>query len=275
MKFEIENKKLQDLLNYLKVDTLFPTCILSTKDKKLYSSQTEAYGYAFRFALFDEGFFKSISDDKDSVKIDVEKTLKIIKNIDPEELLKVQYPSPTSKNKLNIKGKNDDINITVQAIEEGEAKEGLIFKMEKNIPILKAETDNPVKLDNKITMNLQSFKAVADRAVSLGTEFYSFVVDTKKNFEVRVGDLHDVSDFDVYKPKGTKVMTKGKIEAIYTKGINEISKTLTSETIDLNIKTNCPIWISSIDKNYRLGFLLPPYTPEEETEEIEKDEDLE
>ena len=54
MKFELENKKLQDLLNYLKVDTLFPTCVLSTKKQKLYSSQTEAYGYAFRFALFDK-----------------------------------------------------------------------------------------------------------------------------------------------------------------------------------------------------------------------------
>jgi len=274
MKFEIKNKKLQDLLNYLKTDSLFPTCILTTKDKKLYSSQTEAYGYAFRFALFDTKFFKSITDENDSVKIDVEKTLKIIKTIDPEEDLTVQYPSPTSKNKLNIKGTIDDNNITVQTIEEGETKEGLIFKMEKGIPILKADTDNPVKLDNKITMSLQSFKATAEKATAYGTEFFSFIVDKKKNFIVRVGDLHDVSDFDNYKPKEATLQTKEEIEAIYTKGINEIAKTVTSEKVELNIKSNCPVWISSVDKDYRLGYLLPPYQPEEDTfEEKEENEE--
>ena len=273
MKFEIKNKKLQDLLNYLKTDTLFPTCILTTKDKKLYSSQTEAYGYAFRFALFDTSFFKSITDENDSVKIDVEKTLKIIKTIDPEEDLIIQYPSPTSKNKLNIKGTIDDNNITVQTIEEGEAKEGLIFKMEKGIPILKAETDNPVKLDNKITLSLQSFKAIAEKATAYGTEFFSFIVDKKKNVVVRVGDLHDVSDFDNYKPKDATVQTNEEIEAVYTKGINEIAKTLTADKVELSIKSSCPVWISSVDKDYRLGYLLPPYVQEEESFEEEEQTD--
>jgi len=264
MKFEVENKKLQDLLNYLKVDTLFPTCVISTKNQKLYSSQTEAYGYAFRFALFDKEYFESINKDQDSVKIDVEKTLKIIKNIDPDEKLTIQYPSPSDKNKINIKGKTDDININTQTIEEGEAKEGLIFKMEKGIPILKADTDNPVKLDNVIKMNIESFKAVANRATALGTEFFSFNVDKKKKFTIRIGDLHSVSDSDTYKPKEFDVDVKEEVESVYTKGVNEAAKTFTADNVVINIKTNCPCWITSTDDTYRLGMLLPPYQKDED-----------
>ena len=258
-------------MNYLKVDTLYPTCILSTKDQKLYSSQTESYGYAFRFALFDASFFKAISKENDSVKIDVEKALKIIKTMDPEELLTVQYPSPLSESKINIKGKYDSNNITVQTIEEGEAKEGLIFKMEKGIPLLKADTENPVKLDNKITISLQDFKAIAEKATAYGTEFYSFNVDKNKKLIVRVGDLHNASDFDNYNPKEFKVDAKEEIKAVYTKGINEIAKTLTADNVELNIKSSAPIWISSVDKHYRLGFLLPPHNKEED--DIEEDEE--
>jgi hypothetical protein len=155
----------------------------------------------------------------------------------------------------------------VQSIEENEVKEGLIFKMEKGVPILKADTDKPVKLNNKITLKLEELKAITNCATSVGTEFYSFNVTKDKAMEVRVGDLHDVSTFVKYKPKTAAVETKEEIAAIFTKGLNEISKTLTSENVELNIKTDSPIWISSIDKNYRLGFLLPPYLGEEEEEE--------
>ncbi len=262
MKFQIENKKLQDMLNYLKVDTLFKSCIFSTKDRKLYSSQTEEYGYLFRFALFDQGFFKSISDEKDSVKINVEAILKIIKNINPNEILTVKYIKDTCK--LNIKGLSCNINITEQLLDESEIKKGLIFKMDKGIPILKSDTDNPVRLDNKITIKLKELKAVTRRATALETNFYTFNVDKNKNLEIRIGDLHDASDYDVYKPRDAIIQTKEEISAIFTKGIYEISKTITAENVELNIKTNSPIWIASIGKNYRLGFLLPPYLGEEE-----------
>jgi len=254
MKIELMQPKLLEILDYLYVDGLFPFSIITTKDGKLYSSQKEKEGFGYRYAMFLGDYFKSITKEKESVKIDIEKIKKFASLRKPDDVITLQYPSPKFDSKILIKGGRAKDNISVTKIDEAETKTGIPFKIENKTPYLnKGQT----ALDTHITISLASFKEVTSYATAHGTEFFKFSIGKDKKLELRIGDIHDLDDFTTYEPNCQVHNVNGSLDVTFTKGIKELSKTFTRD-VEIHMKSNMPAWFSEVSQSHKFGVLLPP-----------------
>jgi len=254
MKFVLKQEKFQDLLEKLLVKDMFPSTIITVKEGKLFSIQKEEHARALRFLNVKSSFFESIDSGTETIELDIEKTLNMVKNILPNTLLTIE----TKGNKLSIKGKNIDANLSFKEPESEilTSLDQANMNITEGVPIV---GDSKVKLSTYFSIKLPDFKDLAGFAGSLKTEFYKFTFDTNK-IAVRIGDLHDFSDFVVYNPDGA--IKDGKdLEVIFTYGIPQIADTF-QEDINIKTKTGCPGWFYEGTKDYVLGVLIPPYQQE-------------
>ncbi len=140
-------------------------------------------------------------------------------------------------------------------MEKRDIRKGLPFKMIKGVPHLKQGT---ISLDTKINISLSSFQDMVAYASILDTEFFRFQVDSNGKFIVTIGDLEAGSEKVPYEPDATVVKYSRPVDVILTRGLKELSKTATSD-ININLRTNNPLWFSETSHQHKFGMLLPHY----------------
>ena len=247
MKFKLKQEKLLDLLEKLIVKDIFPSTVISTKEGKLFSIQKEEHGRALRFLRVNKNFFDEIDDSTESIELDLDKTISIVKNILPNTVLTFEVKG----NKVSITGKGVNANISYKEPEKVLTE--LPFELKDGTPHIGEEK---VPLDTHFDIKLPDFKDIAGYAGSLGTEFYKFTFDNDK-IAVRIGDLHDFSDYVIFNPSGD-IKKDGSLEVFFTYGIPQIAGTFKKE-VSIKTKTNSPGWFYEITDEYILGVLIPPY----------------
>lgn len=281
MKFKLKQEKLENMLEKLLMKDMFPSCNISVKDGKLFSIEKEEHGRALRFLKFNKSFFSEIDDEsEDSIRIDCKKMLQLVKNITPNTDVTIE----TKKNKISIVGGNIDLNLAFKD-PEGEVKTSLPFPMKDGIPII---GEQKIELDTYFTMDLKDYKDMAQYGNTLGTEFYKFYFEKaskkeeKPKVAVRVGDLHDFSDFLNFYPKDKVtqlfeedgkevekviaeygVKTGEELNVIFTYGMSQVAATFENE-VNVKTKTDSPAWMYEGTKEFVHGILIPPFIPEEE-----------
>jgi len=262
MKIKLKQEKLVKMLEKLMVDNMFPSCIITIKDKNLFSIQREEHGRALRFVKFKEKYFDEISDSNDTIHINAEKFLNIIKKIPATTVLTLEKV----KDKIHIKGEYDGRKVEpkltfIEPEEVIEKLEDAHVQMKEGIPNVGKPDQEKTALDIHLSVKLADFKDIVDYASALDTEFYNFKF-TDGKVEVDVGDLYDNSDTIEFYPKGKKV--KGdSLDTVFTYGIPQISKTF-DQDVNIKTKSNCPGWVYEGTDEYVLGVLLPPYEESEE-----------
>ena len=126
---------------------------------------------------------------------------------------------------------------------------------EKKYPVIGKDK---IVLDVNFNIKLEDFKSLSEYAGSLKTEFYKFNLKDNKIL-VRVGDLHDFSDYTDEYPQG-EIKKGDGLEITLSYGIPQVASTFRKEYVDIKAKDkNNPVWISEKGKGYIIGVLLPPY----------------
>lgn len=264
MKFKLKQEKLQEMLEKLMVKDIFPSSVISkAEDSTIYSVQKEEHGRAIRLVKFDNDFFEELSGEPESIELDIERTIGIVKNIPAGTSLVVE----TKGNKLSItklitddKGEvTGEKGLTMISFKdpEGEVMKELPFEIKEGIPLI---GEGKIPLDTYLKVKLDEFKSISGFASVLKTEFYKFIIDKNGKIAVRVGNLHDFSDYHTEYPEG-EVESGKDLEVIFTYGIPQIADTFRQD-VNIKTKTNSPAWIFEKDKGYILGILVPPYVQE-------------
>lgn len=269
MKFKIKQEKFQELLEKLILKDIFPSSIIATKNGVLYSIQKEEHGRALRYVKFNKSYFDEIDNSVESIEIDVEKTLSLIKNISAGTPLEIE----TKGNKLSIKklvvdkqGKViDEKGFTMIAYKEpqGAITEQIPFEIKDGVPIV---GDGKIALTSHFTIDLSELKGITAYGSSLKTEFYKFMFEKKegksnKEIAVRIGGIHDFNDYDVEYPKG-EIKSEGELAVTFTYAIPQIAATFRQKDTTFRTKTDCPVWIYEGCDTYILGVLVPPFVPD-------------
>ena len=260
MKIQIEQSKLLEILDYLYVNGLFPFSIISTKEGKLFSAQADKEGFAFRYAVFLNDYFKTISKEEESVQIDIEKIKKFASLRKPDSIITLEYPVD---NKLKISSENAKNSLSVPNVDDKDIKKGLPFQMKpldandpnsKKVPYIMKGT---VPLDTHVSIGLTSFKTINDYAVAHGTEFFKFNIGKERELEVRIGDIHAMDDFTVYKPNCQIMNTGENLDVTFTRGIKELAKTFNRD-VDIHLRSGMPAWFSEVSQSHKFGVLISP-----------------
>lgn len=260
MEFIIEKNRLLQMLKLLNVNGLYPEIIISSKKDKINSFQTETYGHAFRFALFEKNYFVDIVDEgvSDAIRVNYNNLYNCIK-----KLTKGKIKFYTHNNILFIESEKGKLKVTTYVLKESEVQEGLIFKMDKGIPVLKPD-DEKIRLDTKIKLNR---KELIDLVEGLEKIDYKKTLDIKKDEIVLRGSLDNGSFNFSYPLRGEILSFVKPIKNTYTQGFLQTIKTLSDNPI-MQLTNNAPIWISnSVPNYYNIGVLLPPYTYDDEMED--------
>jgi len=257
MKFEIKQERLEYMLEKLSVGNMFPSSVISTKDGILFSIQREERGRAIRLLKLNESFFESIDKDaNESLELDTDKFLKVVKKLPPGMILSCE----TKGNKLVIFGKFKDGRITNPKLTVkdpvGEVMTKLPFNMEKNVPIVKDPEGNEIKLECSVLLSIVDFKEISENASAIKTEFYKFIIDDKK-FGIHVGDISATSDEWRFNPQ-SDVKEGDDLDVTFTYGIPEIAATF-DKVVHIQTATNCPGWFYETTKEHLLGVFIPPF----------------
>jgi len=264
MKIQIVQSKLLEILNYLYVDGLFPFAIITTKDGKLVSSQSDKIqdkgGFAYRFVQFSPDYFKEISQQQETIKIDVEKVKGFTSLRKPDDIMTLEYPSPTAANKLLISGGGAKNNIAIVKVDEQEIKLGLPFEMKEKVPYIQK---GEVPLDTHVVMSLSSFRTIDAYASKHGTEFYKYHIGKDRKLKVTVGDIHGFEDSTDIEPTCQVLAVNEEVNVIFTKGIKEITKVF-SHDVDICMRSNLPAWFSEISQSIKFGVMISPYLKKDE-----------
>jgi hypothetical protein len=267
MKFEIQQEKFQEMLEKLMVKDIFPSSIISTKNGIMYSIQKAEKGRALRYVKFNNSYFKSIDDSTESIELDVEKALSLIKQVPSNTPLIVEK----KENKLSVQrlitdDKGNPIGkkgYTMIGFKEPETviKDSLPFEIKDGVPLV---GDGKVPLSTSFTVNLSDLKDITAYGSSLKTEFYKFIFEKeneKLQLAVRTGGLHAFNDYDVMYPI-SEIKSGNELEVIFTYGLPQIAATYRQKDVVFKTSSNCPGFIYESCDTYMLGMLIPPYTPE-------------
>jgi len=268
MKIMVEQPKLLEILEYLSVDGLFPFSVIVTNSRKITSAQTDKEGAAFRYVTFSPAYFKHVSEKKEAVKIDVEKTKKFANLRKVTDVLTLEYPVPEMENKMKISGGQAHDFIGVTKVDDDETNLGLPFVMK---PIDKDDETShkvpwlnkgQVALDTRFVMSLNSFKDIVSYASAHGTEFFKFHISKDREANIRIGNIHELDDFSIYEPTSKVYNVHGDVEVTITNGIKELAKTAKGD-VDVCMRSNMPMWFKETTKDKLFGILLSPYTKKE------------
>lgn len=264
MKIVIQQSKLLEILNYLYVDGLFPFSIITTKEGKLISSQSDQSkdkgGFAHRYVQFLPEYFKEISKEQESLKIDVEKVKGFVSLRKSEDFITLEFPSPDAPNKLRISGGGVKNNIAIVKVDEQEIKTQLPFVMKDKVPHMRG---GEVPLDTHVVMGLSSFRDIDAYASKHGTEFYRYQIGKDRKLKVLVGDIHEFEDTTTLEPTCQIVNVSEELDVTFTKGIREITKVF-SHDVDIYLRSNFPGWFSEVSQHHRFGCTIAPYIKKEE-----------
>jgi len=264
MKIVIQQSKLLEILNYLYVDGLFPFSIMTTKEGKLISSQSDQSkdkgGFAYRYVQFLPSYFKEISQEQQSIKIDVEKVKGFVSLRKSDDIITIEYPSPDAPNKMRISGGGAKNNLAITKVDEQDIKLGLPFVMKDKIPYMHG---GKVALDTHVIVGLNSFRDIDAYASKHGTEFYRYQIGKDRKLKVLVGDIHEFEDTTTLEPTCQIVSVGEELDVTFTKGIREITKVF-SHDVDIYLRSNFPGWFSEVSEHHRFGCTISPYIKKDE-----------
>jgi len=264
MKIVIQQPKLLDVLNYLYVDGLFPFAIITTKEGKLISSQSDKVqdkgGFAYRYVQFLPDNFKEISQTQESIKIDVEKVKGFASLRKSDDIITLEFPSPTAANKLLISGGGAKNNIGIVKVDEKDIQTGLPFVMKEKVPYIQK---GAVALDTHVVMSLSSFRTIDAYASKHGTEFYRYQIGKDRKLKVLVGDIKEFEDSTTIEPTCQVLAVNEELDVTFTKGIKEITKVFTHD-VDICLRSNLPAWFSEVSQSHRFGVMISPYLKKED-----------
>jgi len=256
MEIKIIQSKLTEIINFLYVDGLFPYSIITTKDGKLYSVQTSGDGLAFKYVCFENEYFKYITTNEESINVDIEKLKKIVNQYSANSVITLKYGEET-ENKLLIESDRASNYIVLTKIDESEVKTTIPFLIKDGIPYL---NKGQIPLDNHTVVSLKSLKDIQKYASIHDTEYVKFIMKNNK-FEVLIGDIYGLQDYTIYKPVCKVISNPNDVEVTFTKGIQEIFKTFTSD-VDIFMRSNFPAWFMETSQNHKFGLLLSPVREE-------------
>lgn len=245
MKLKLKQEKLRDLLEKLSMQGMFGDSVITTKDDHLESIQKEANAVGIRKATFEKAFFDEYESDDNSILIDVERALNVVKKMAVNTDVTVE----TKEDKIRISNKKVSAFISYNEAKDKVMKSMPFELNDDGVPEIKG-----VVLDTQIKMKIVDLKDAVDYGSSLNTEFYTFRAKDD-SLQIRVGDLHKFSDYIVFKPEAD---VKKEAEAIYTIGIPQISKTFIEEEFTINYTKDAPCLFIEESKDCKLEVLLPP-----------------
>jgi len=260
MKIVVQQSKLLEILNYLYVDGLFPFSIITTKEGKLISAQSDKDDFSYRYVQFLPDNFKEISTEQESIKIDVEKVKGFASLRKPDDIITLEYPSPSAKNKLQLSGGGAKDNITLAKVSQDEIKMGVPFVMKDKVPYIQK---GEVALDTHVVIGLKSFRDIDAWASKHGTEFYRYQIGKERKLKVLVGDIHEVEDSSLLEPTCQVLAVNEELDVTFTKGIKQITKVF-SHDVDICMRSNMPAWFSEVSQSHRFGVMLSPYLKKDE-----------
>lgn len=260
MKIVIQQSKLLDILNKLYVDGLFPFSVITTKNGKLISSQSDKDEFAYRYVQFLPSYFKELSTEEESVKIDVEKIKGFASLRKADDILTIEFPSPDAPNKLRIRGGGATNNIAVVKVSDEEINTGLPFEMKNGIPHMRNGT---VPLDTNVKISVASFRLIDAYASKHGTEFYRYQLGEDRKLRVLVGDIHSIEDSTKIEPICQVISVGESLDTVFTKGIREITKVF-SRDVNVFLRSNFPGWFSEVSQDHKFGVSIAPYIKKEE-----------
>lgn len=260
MKIIIQQSKLLDILDKLYVDGLFPFAVITTKNGKLLSSQSDKDEFAYRYVQFLPAYFKELSSEEESVKIDVEKVKGFASLRKADDIITIEYPSPDASNKVRISGGGATTNLAVVKVSDEEIKTGLPFVMKDGIPHMRNGT---VPLDTHVTISVASFRLIDAYASKHGTEFYRYQLGEDRKLRVLVGDIHSIEDSTTIEPICQVVSVGESLDTVFTKGIREITKVF-SRDVSVHLRSNFPGWFSEVSQDHKFGVSIAPYIKKEE-----------
>ena len=258
MKIKIKQSKLIEILDYLSVDGLFSfseiTTTIDEKTKKpcLVSSQTG--DFAYRYAKFFGEYFEELSEEEESICIDIDKVRKFINYEKPGDIITIQYPAPNDKTKLMLKIGKTKHKLAITKIDDKEHRTVLPFPMKKGVPYM---NKGQVALDTNFVINLESIKRITGYASAHGTEFFGFKIGDDKKVKIRVGDLHATDDCTEDEPNCKVLNVNGNLDVILTYGVKEIAKTFHGD-VKVYMKSGMAAWFTETSQNHRFGILISP-----------------
>jgi len=262
MKFVITKGKLENMLEMLMVKDILPKCILNAKGKTITSLQKDEHNRLARLLKLKESFFNSIDEVKEEevIEFDAKKVINIIKNI-PSNIITWK----TDKNKIIISSENREYGIGI--IEPENVEKDLPFKIVEGVP-----TFSDIPLDTKLKVKISDMRDISQNANTLSTEFIRFKAVDKKLI-VRIGDVHDFDDYCAIDMVDAKIEDKGKLDAVFTYGVPQISATFRGDVDDvkdvkdacmnMRMKDDYPAWFYEKTNDHYLGVLVAPYIEEE------------
>jgi len=256
MKIQVKQSTLVDILNYLYVDGLFPFSVITIKNGNLISSQSEKDDFVYRYVSFDKQCFTSISQEQETIKIDVEKVKRFAQVRGPDDIITLEYNPDKMDNKLIISDKDGMDKIALITVDDNEKDVSIPFKIKDNVPYL---NNGEVPLDTHLVVGLNAFKKLSTFSSIHGTDFYRFKINKNdRKFNVLVGDIHEIEDSSIRYPTCKVYSVNEDLDVIFTKGLKEITKVFTSD-VHMNLRSNMPGWFKEITKEHKFGVMITPY----------------
>ena len=258
MKIKIKQSKLVEILDYLSVDGLFSFSVITTafdekaKQHCLVSSQSG--DYAYRYAKFFKDYFVELSEEKETIRIDIDKIRKFINYEKPDAVITLKYPAPKDETKLMLAVGKTKHKIAVTKFDDKDSSTSLPFAMKDNIPYM---NKGQVPLDENFVIKLESVKKMTGYAAAHRTEFFGFKIGDDKKLKVRIGDLHATDDCTEYEPDCKVINTNGSLDIILTYGVKEIAKTFQGD-VKVSMHSGMAAWFSEATKDHRFGILISP-----------------
>jgi len=258
MEIKIKQSKLMEILDYLYIDGIFPSSIITTKDGSLFSVQHDEDNFCFRYEQFYPEYFENISKEQESVRIDVQKVKGFASLRKADDIITLQFPSPQSENKLLISSKRARNNIAVTKIDADDVSTSLPFMLKEKVPYInKGQTP----LDTHASISLGSLKTLKEYASKHSSDYYRFKIDANRKFEIIVGDINEHEDFTSFEPNAQVCTVNEDLDVTFTKGIKELAKTFTGD-VDVYMRTNMPAWFTEVSQKHKFGLFISPMRSE-------------
>jgi len=258
MKIKMKQHKLISFLEKLYMSGAYPvaTIIIEEKNDKtvLRSIQKEAGARSLRYFMAKQDYFDELESSEVPFILEVEKIIKVIKNIASDEDITITKQGE----RISVKSNRVNLNLNYQIVGDEEIIEKLPLKMIDGIPYFGKKVDVP--LSTKFDIKLSELKDIISYAGSIDTNTYQFVIANKK-LNVRIGDIHKLDDYIIF-DSNVSVDEQTSLDVIFTYGINEIANTFQQPEFTIYTDTDKPMLAQERSENYKLGVFLPPYTKE-------------
>jgi hypothetical protein len=255
MKIKIKQKKLITLLEQLNMNGAYPIAhiIIEEKDNTVMfrSIQKESAARSLRYFMATSDYFDDLQPSQVPFILQVEKIIKVIKNIPSEEPITITR----RENKLSIEGNRISLNMNHQPVNENELITKIPLSVKYGIVHISSNVELP--LDVKFNMKLSELKDIVSYASALNSTTYRFLMMNKK-LKIRIGDIHELDDYIIF-DSNTTVEDKTSLDVMITYGINEISNTFQQKDFTVHTGTDKPFLVQEKGEHYKLGILLPPY----------------